>query len=227
MFNLILIFSLFFLSTLEGRSHLKGKRTSNERVFSRIYETAEWGEAHAGEIKGSSGSGSDPKNASPYLEYLQTFLEQHPITTVVDLGCGDWQLGKMINWDNINYLGIDVVESLINQNRERYSKNNIEFVKADGADYELPSADLLICKDVLQHLPFRDILKIKMQFCKFKYCLIVNDVDPCSYTAENHDIQRGGYRKLDMTGSPFFISGDKVLNYVSDIEMKQVLLITN
>jgi hypothetical protein len=89
----------------------------------------------------------------------------------------------------------------------------------------LPKADLLICKDVLQHLPYEDIQKIIKQFDKFKYCIVINDVDPVKLTCENVDIPRGHYRCLDLTKPPFSLIGRKVLVYASGNETKQLLLI--
>ncbi len=105
---------------------------SNSAVFSSIYERGEWG------AKGSSGSGSDPKNAKMYLTFLQDFLSENEITSVVDLGCGDWRIGREINWDGIKYLGIDVVASVIEENNKNFSSPNIAFLKADGIDHSLP-----------------------------------------------------------------------------------------
>jgi len=198
---------------------------SNSAIFSRIYDTGEWD--RDSDVKGTSGSGSSPTNARMYIEYLRNFLKDQNIKSVVDLGCGDWQISSCINWNGIQYTGVDVVESVINRNKKKYSSPKISFIKADGIDYSLPRADLLICKDVLQHLPFMDILSVITQMSKFKYCIIVNDVDPVTLTCENIDIPRGHYRTLDVTKPPFGLTGRKVLTYASANETKQVLLIQN
>ncbi|MCX6987690.1 MAG: class I SAM-dependent methyltransferase [Chlamydiae bacterium] len=198
---------------------------SNESAFGYIYENGVWGCDENGH--GNSGTGSDPKNTTVYISFLQQFLADHQIASVVDLGCGDFRLGRCICWDGIDYIGIDVVDSLLNTNIENFSASNISFALADGVNYPLPAADLLICKDVLQHLPFGDIHKIINQFKKFKYCLIINDVDPITLTCKNKDIARGGYRQLDLTKRPFRLSGHIIFHYISDSAKKQVLLINN
>ena len=198
---------------------------SNAAIFSSIYERGEWGVDE--NMKGNSGTGSDPQNAKMYITFLQNYLAEHNIKSVVDLGCGDWRIGKSINWDGIKYLGVDVVDSVVSQNAKNFSAANVSFMKADGSDYDLPKADLLICKEVLQHLPFKDIKNIVKQFGKFKHCILVNDVDPIKLTCENSDIPRGYYRHLDLTKPPFSLLGRKVLTYVSGDETKQLLLINN
>jgi 2-polyprenyl-3-methyl-5-hydroxy-6-metoxy-1,4-benzoquinol methylase len=204
---------------------LQEELVSNDDVFADIYKRGEWGTDESG--KGNSGTGSDPENAKKYIDFLQNYLTQNNIKSVVDLGCGDWRISRTINWDGVRYLGIDVVASVIQENIEHFAAPNISFLKADGSDTCLPAADLLICKDILQHLPFQDIHEIISQFGKFRHCIIVNDVNPSTLTCENMDIPRGHYRSLDLTQPPFSMLGEKVLNYSSgpNGELKQVLII--
>ncbi len=177
--------------------------------------------------QGTSGGGSDPKNTASYLAFLQEFLADHQIANVVDLGCGDFRVGNSICWDGINYGDIEVVESVVNKNLENFRASNISFQLADGVNYPLPGADLLICTDVLQHLPFAYIYQIVRQFRQFKYWFIINDVNPITLTCKNKDINKGGYRQLDLTRKPFRLSGEKIFQYVSESHTKHVLLVEN
>ena len=87
-----------FLSLTVIFNPLFSENLSNEEVFQSIYENGVWGIGKDdAEFIGSSGSGSDPANALPYLEYLQHFFKEHNIKSVVDLGCGDWQLGRLVD----------------------------------------------------------------------------------------------------------------------------------
>jgi SAM-dependent methyltransferase len=215
------LFFLVFVVNIAGVE----KIVPNSVVFSDIYERGEWGVDE--NQKGNSGTGSDPRNARPYISFLKNYLEDHAIKSVVDLGCGDWRLGQQINWNGITYIGIDVVESVVSENIKHFGTANISFVKADVTEYMLPKADLLICKDVLQHLPYKDIHNVVKQLNKYKHCIVVNDVDPIKLTCENVDIPRGHYRCLDLTQPPFSLCGRKVLTYASGDETKQILVIRN
>ena len=192
-----------------------------EHVFTDIYNRNEW-------LKGS-GEGSTVENTVQYRHFLQNFLREKNITSVVEAGCGDWQFSKLIDWEGVNYVGFDVVKSVIAFNQENYQKPNISFVHLNAIHADLPEADLLICKDVLQHLPIADIQRFITQFPKFKYCLITNDVDFHTRTAKNSDIPVGHYRHLDLTKSPFHVKGRKIFEYVIPTsygpDVKQVLLI--
>ncbi len=223
---LSLFFVVFFVSLSANE-----EKHSNRSVFSSIYERGEWANDNNGlksaTYEFTSGSGSSPENARAYIEFLKDFLVKKKIKSVVDLGCGDWQISRVINWEGIQYTGIDVVDSVVERNTKNYGAKNISFVRADGIEYLLPEADLLICKEVFQHLPIKDVLSILPQFKKFKYCLILNDVDPVTLTTTNIDIPRGHYRPLDLTQAPFSLKGRKVLSYASGMETKQLLLIEN
>lgn len=197
--------------------------TTNGEVFSRIYQEGRWG--FNGEGEAHSGGGSTAQHTALYRQFLQNFLQDHGIKSVVDLGCGDWEFSRMICWDEIDYRGYDVVPSVIEKNRIRYQKEKVQFFVGDGTVTDLPAADLLICKDVLQHLPYEDIQAVIQQLPKYQYCLITNDVDSRTLSSHNPQTNRGGYRPIDLTAPPFFLSGTKILSYRAGPDLKQVLLI--
>jgi hypothetical protein len=41
------------------------------------------------------------------MEFLQKFLGQNKVQSLVDLGCGDWQFSQHHNLAGFSYLGID------------------------------------------------------------------------------------------------------------------------
>lgn len=77
---------------------------SVKEAFTKIYDTGAWGRNSAGE--GFSGSGSLLEQTVGYRQFLQKFLSDHNITSVVDIGCGDWTFSHAIDWTNVNYLGL-------------------------------------------------------------------------------------------------------------------------
>lgn len=194
-------------------------------VFDSIYQTGEWGKDSNNE--GTSGSGSSLDNAKPYFYFLQDFLKEKNITSVVDAGCGDWQFSRFINWDNINYIGYDASKIVIEKNTKAFAKKNIRFIHENFINTDMPKADLLIMKEVLQHLSNENVHSALKQLSKYKYVIIVNDVDPITFKAANLNIRDGEYRLLDVTTNPFNIKGQKILTYKPKFshEMKQVVLI--
>src|SRR5262245_44311094 len=108
-------------------------------IFGGIYDRGEWG-------NDGSGQGSNPSAAESYLPILQHVVSN--VRSVVDVGCGDWQFSRHVDWTGIRYLGLDVVSSVIEQNRARFAQPGIQFECVDVLVGRPPRADLLVCKDV-------------------------------------------------------------------------------
>jgi SAM-dependent methyltransferase len=162
-------------------------------VFETIYNRNIWG--------GGSGAGSNPQIARDYMNFLQAFLANNNIRSVVDIGCGDWQFSQFINFGNASYLGIDVVPSVIAANQQRFGvRANTTFVCANPLDgsYQVPGGDLLLMKDVLQHLSNANVAKLLALTRRFKFALITN-----AYAPVNDDCENGDTRPLDIRVAPF------------------------
>lgn len=169
-------------------------------VFDQIYTTNYWGDG--------SGTGSSPEATSEYRQFLEGFMRDQGVRTVVDLGCGDWQVSNLIDWSGIRYHGFDAADFVIRANTERYAKENISFEKL--SDYAaLPAADLLVVKDVLQHLSNAEVKKILAEvFPKYPKILVTNCVPPIRtafYRSSmfNRDIEIGDFRYFDIRLPPF------------------------
>jgi len=194
-----------------------------DRAFQTIYKEALWGANAAG--KASSGSGSTLESTAVYRAFLQSFLREHAIHSVVDAGCGDWEFSQAMDWSGIDYKGYDVVPSVIAGDKAKFSAANIQFFTADILSEDLPSADLLISKHVLQHLTNADVARFT-QLGKYKHVLLTDGVDARTLTSPNIDISRGQYRPLDPTQPPFNVPGLKVLTWWDGLNMHQVVHIT-
>jgi len=199
--------------------------TSNQAIFTHIYKTKSWGVNEEGE--GYSGDGSLLQTTEQYRFFLQNFLKDHNINSVVDFGCGDWTFSQAIDWGESLYQGFDVVSHVIEKNKIKFETPRITFHVADGCRDVLPSADLLLCKDVLQHLSNKDVVSFLDNLQNYTYCLITNDVDADTLSASNVDITSGSYRHIDIRKPPFSIHAKPVLTFKSGPNIKQVLLVTS
>ena len=188
-------------------------------VFNKIYSESVWGIG--------SGSGSELKYCKKYINFLQKFFHDFNIKSIVDLGCGDWQFSKEINFSGIKYLGIDVAKEVIAENIKSYATENIKFNTLNKYQ-DIPSYDLLICKDVMQHLNIKENKKIiKEVFPKFKYILSTNCVSPTSIFGDflykvigkydtkkiNKDILNGDSTLFNITRAPYNQKAQKVLRF--------------
>lgn len=161
-------------------------------AFTHIYDNKIWGE----------GSGaSAPDLTRPYMKMLTDFIHNNRVKSVVDVGCGDWQFSRAMDWSGVRYYGFDVVASVIEANGRQFASDTVTFhLLSEMAN--LPSADLVVCKDVLQHLPIADIQEHLDWFCtRYKYAIVTNDIYPDEST--NIDIEVGSCRALRLDLEPF------------------------
>lgn len=206
-----------FVKSLLLKTHAKDLNT----LFDVVYETNMW--------ESGSGSGSNENLCRDYVIFLQEFFKSHNIKSIIDAGCGDWQFSKNIDFSGIAYQGFDVASFVINANAQKYSAQNITFHLYDGDFSKLPSADLLLCKDVLQHLPLDKIKEFISILPKFKYALITNDI------GQNHntEILPTQCRNLDLRKEPFNLDCEIVFKIQQNhpkswgIESKPVMLWVN
>jgi SAM-dependent methyltransferase len=171
-------------------------------TFNHIYAEGTWGKDVAG--KGTSGTGSTLEITREYRVYVEDFLKKHRIKSVVDAGCGDWSFSSAIDWGDTTYLGIDIASDVIAAVRNKHEKGRIKFQVGDITD-ELPAADLLVSKDVLQHLSndlVHRFIRNNLRKGKYKWVILTNDRG-----SENRDVASGGYRAIDLAAPPFEVKG--------------------
>jgi len=171
---------------------------SHRDIFNEIYNRNLWGKG--------SGGGSRPENTIEYRKFLHNFLRTNQITSVVDIGCGDWQFSQFIDWTGIQYIGIDVLDVVL-KNTQKFSRDGISFLNADVRVDPLPNADLVIVKDVIQHWSNADILDFLPLLAGFKHALITNGFHPQLVSLVNNDIPTGSFRPVDLRSPPFNVSG--------------------
>ncbi|WP_405562521.1 class I SAM-dependent methyltransferase [Polaribacter sp. Asnod6-C07] len=173
----------------------------------QIYDLNLWG---GNKTEFYSGFGSHhPELVEPYRDMVKSFLTSFDVPlTVLDLGCGDFNIGKELYKYSKNYIAIDIVEDLINYNTEKYKANNLEFRCLNIAKDNLPKADCVIIRQVLQHLSNAEVESILNKLSNYKY-LILTEHLPNGNFEPNKDIISGqGIRikkqsGLDILKPPF------------------------
>lgn len=141
-----------------------------------------------------------------YREFLQKFMKDENVKTVIDFGCGKWTYQNEIDWKDIDYIGVCFTEEEI-----QGKHGNVKFVR--GSDlHSVDKADLIICKDVFQHLPIEHNKKLLDQFKeKSRISLIVNDNS--IHQDCNKDIQIGEWSPIKLDYKPYSENAFDVLNY--------------
>ncbi|MES2425912.1 MAG: class I SAM-dependent methyltransferase [Bacteroidota bacterium] len=150
------------------------KEFYNSTIFSKIYRTNGWG-GKKGEFY--SGSGSHNPSIKGYTKAVANFILENNVHDIVEIGCGDFNVSNGILTAlnevkrDYNYTGYDVVKPLIARNRALFSSSKINFVCKDSSVGNIKSGDLLIIRQVLQHLNNKSIGQIAAKFKNYKYII--------------------------------------------------------
>jgi hypothetical protein len=144
-----------------------------EQTFDKIYEANHWG---GGRGDFCSGSGSADTFAEPYCELVRAFIAQHELKTVVDLGCGDFRVGRKICSPSIRYLGVDIVSSLTQRLNSVFGSEKTAFHQLNIVTQAPPDGDLCLIRQVLQHLSNSEIAQVLRNVQKYAYAIITEHV---------------------------------------------------
>lgn len=188
-------------------------------AMEQVYELNLWGGNNSSFY---SGDGSYNANiVDPYLKVVLSFLNSFdkPLN-VVDLGCGDFNIGNQLMGSVKNYIAVDIVEKLIERNKKIFNSNNLEFYSLDIAKDSLPDGDCAILRQVLQHLSNKEVNSIIQKLFNYKYVLLTEHI-PVGKFHPNIDVISGqGIRLkknsgLDLFSPPFDLKVKKVTEIVS------------
>ncbi len=120
-----------------------------------------------------SGTGSTNTNTIIYINHLISFIKENNIKKVFDIGCGDFRIMQQVTEKiNVEYIGSDVVKELIAHHKANYGNERTHFIHLNAINDELPPADLVVIRQVLQHLNNEDIGKILTKLPNYKYVII-------------------------------------------------------
>jgi SAM-dependent methyltransferase len=185
-----------------------------ENTFEQIYRTGFWKSYFGTE----SGPGSSIECSKQYLDFVQQFCVDNNIKSILDLGCGDFNLMRHFNFDGIVYHGVDVVDFVIQNNIQKYGTPTLTFESASIINYTPKQKyDLVLCKDVLQHLPTNDVVSI-LNILTNNLSLVANDyAENC-----NQNVPAGKYSPVDLSKPPYSVAGQYVFHWQSCTFPKKV-----
>lgn len=176
----------------------KDKRSSTD-VFGEIYTKKLWGEG--------SGTGSTGPEEETYVDFVNFFMRTQnygcgQAVKVVDLGCGMGNITKQIDYPEAFVVGIDCVKCNpdLNEQHEMESDNIsriFHFFDFYENPEKIPSANVLLIKDVLHHWP-SEMIQAFLKYCfkSRKWDQILITVDRYQQHGQD-DCHLGGYRALD------------------------------
>ena len=165
---------------------------SSAEIFSAIYSKQLWADPTHDVEAFYSGLGShDPAIVRQYTEAVSGFLHAFGLPPdVVDLGCGDFNVGRQIRPLCARYVACDVVPRLIEHNRQRFADLDVDFRCLDISEDPLPTGDVVFIRQVLQHLSNARIAKVLAKLSSYRFVVITEHI-PLAKFKPNVDMCTG------------------------------------
>jgi hypothetical protein len=168
--------------------------------FEQIYRTNLWGSEES-----VSGMGSALVETRTLLREVPHLLRELGTKTLLDAPCGDFGWLSQADLSGIQYVGADVVQELVDRNEALYGgpDSRRRFMRLDLTADRLPTADVVLCRDCLVHLSFRNIFEVfwRVKESGSQYLLSTTFVE-CT---RNDDIEDGDWRMLNLQLPPFVL----------------------
>ena len=127
--------------------------------FVKIYSSNAFGGT-----KSRSGEGSSMVQTAEIRRVLPQVIREYGIETFMDAPCGDYYWMKEARIGVKRYIGVDIVDVLVQNNQVKFGNDSTTFLCLNLVEDKLPKADLILCRDCLVHLTFEDIHKALANF---------------------------------------------------------------
>jgi hypothetical protein len=126
-------------------------KLTTQEIFETIYRDKIWGGRKRFWQRFHSRSGSTGQDViKPYVEAVKDVIYDKD---VVDIGCGDFGIGRRICGFARRYIACDIARPVIEYNRYRFKRlPSVEFRVVDAVNDLLPSGEVVVLRQVLQHL---------------------------------------------------------------------------
>jgi cyclopropane fatty-acyl-phospholipid synthase-like methyltransferase len=182
---------------------------NNRRFFDTVYRRNFWGGKAS-----RSGAGSEGAFAEQKVALLSAIIEELGVTSQLDIGCGDFHWMRQVAPRLDRYVGVDLVEAMVERNAREHGSDRVRFLRADlsrpGPDRGRVAAagpfDLVSALDVFGHLlnPEVDgLLEFIFTESGARLFLVTNRRDATS----REYLQRAKTRHegIDLTAHPLFV----------------------
>lgn len=121
-------------------------------IFTGYYHRNHWGNDES-----RSGPGSDMFHTKTIRAELPSLLKRYGIKSMLDLPCGDFYWMQHVDLKGVQYIGADVVEPMIADNRKQFAGPDRSFEVLNLLEDDLPQVDLIFARHVLFHFSYEKI----------------------------------------------------------------------
>ena len=170
------------------------KNKSNPDIFNDIYIKCLWGKGDDG--LSTSGDGSHNENIiKPYVDVVKETLARLSPKKIIDIGCGDFNVGKNFAGNVDEYIACDVSSVILERNRTKYAHmSNVKFMSLNLASDEIPVGDVAFVRQVLQHLSNEDIKNFVDRINRvkpFRFLIVTEHLPALEFFKPNRDKPSG------------------------------------
>jgi len=186
-------------SLLTARRRVRNLEAKDlKKRFSRIYRENIFG----GGVS-RSGEGSDLVQTEIIRREIPLLLKQLGARSLLDAPCGDWHWMQKTELGVDEYIGVDLVEEMIDLNNKQFGNDHVRFESLDLTRDALPRVDVIFSRDCLVHLTSADTLRIIENFKRSgsRYLLTTTFTD----RSKNNELagSHAFWRPLNMQAAPF------------------------
>jgi len=186
-----------------------GLPQTTREVFASVYRKNLWGRSLFRKFYSGPGS-HDADLVEPYIKAVRTFLATLPAPAdVVDLGCGDFNVGRRLRDACHRYVACDVVPELVAHNGRRFAALDVDFKCVDITNDPLPEGDIVFLRQVLQHLDNAQILQVLSKLNHYRFLVLTEHLPDAEEFTPNADQHNGSGIRLNvksgvvLTAPPF------------------------
>lgn len=101
----------------------------------------------------------DQPNTVTVAEHVQNILSQKKALRVVDVGCGNGALARLLTFPGITYVGIDISAEAIAIAKTQAPHARFEIGSVDTPPLDIAPIDVLVCNEVLYYVHPRKTLE--------------------------------------------------------------------
>ncbi len=189
---------------IEAAAPPEERRRRNAEVFGQIWQANGWGDAET-----RSGSGSTVAATAAIRARLAELFRSVGVRSLADAGCGDMNWMNLLSDSLELYLGLDVVDDLLQDLRTRYGRRRGHFfANLDITLDDLPRCHAILCRDVLTHLPDYAVKAALRRFKDSGSRLLIATTHP---RGTNDPVELGAWQPIDLNAPPYNLPLPQVL----------------
>ena len=207
------------------------KKYIRKLVFTSIFKSKHWIQENDNlkiiniSVSGH-GSNTETLQSKNLINCMIKFIDKFNINSILDMPCGDflWMNQVIKMRPEIRYQGIDIVNQIIKNNKNKYIHKNIEFECEDILNFKTDKKfDLLLMRDFFIHINNSEIQIILDKIKKWNIDYFASE----SYSVEkNFDVLTGKHRKINLKINPFNLS-NPIYSYNDFEKDKNILFFRN